>query len=40
MREQLLHFSAMPNVRAIRSFPILGLTKDEPLPIPANVRPV
>jgi DNA-binding Lrp family transcriptional regulator len=40
MGEQLLHFSAMPNIRAIRSFPVLGLTKDEPLPIPANLRPV
>jgi len=34
MHQQLLHFSAMPDVRAIRSFPVLGLSKDEPLPIP------
>jgi DNA-binding Lrp family transcriptional regulator len=34
MHQQLLHFSAMRDVRAIRSFPVLGLSKDEPLPIP------
>lgn len=40
MHRQLLHFSAMPNVRAIRSFPVLGLSKDDPLPIPAGPPPV
>jgi hypothetical protein len=35
MHQQLLNFSAMPDVRAIRSFPVLGLSKDEPVPIPA-----
>ena len=32
--EQLLQFSAMPSVRNIRSLPVLGVAKDEPLPIP------
>jgi DNA-binding Lrp family transcriptional regulator len=33
MRQQLLHFAAMPNVRNVRSFPVLGVAKDGPLPI-------
>jgi len=34
MHRQLLQFSAMPEVRTIRSFPVLGVAKDAPLPIP------
>ena len=34
MHQQLLKFAAMPEVQAIRSFPVLGLSKDAPLPIP------
>jgi len=34
MHQQLLQFSAMPEVRNIRSFPVLGVSKDAPLPIP------
>ena len=33
MGQQLLQFAAMPEVQAIRSFPVLGLSKDAPLPI-------
>ncbi|MBR0850020.1 Lrp/AsnC family transcriptional regulator [Bradyrhizobium diazoefficiens] len=33
MRQQLLHFAAMPNVRNVRSFPVLGVAKDAPLPV-------
>ena len=33
MRQQLLHFAAMPNVKNVRSFPVLGVAKDEPLPL-------
>ena len=33
MRQQLLHFAAMPNVRNVRSFPVLGVAKDVPLPM-------
>jgi DNA-binding Lrp family transcriptional regulator len=36
MHQQLLRFAAMPNVRNIRSFPVLGVSKDEPLPIPGD----
>jgi DNA-binding Lrp family transcriptional regulator len=36
MHQQLLQFAAMPEVQAIRSFPVLGLSKDAPLPIPGN----
>ncbi|HMM93058.1 Lrp/AsnC family transcriptional regulator [Bradyrhizobium sp.] len=36
MHQQLLQFSAMPEVRNIRTFPVLGVAKDAPLPIPAN----
>jgi DNA-binding Lrp family transcriptional regulator len=32
MREQLLQFSAMPDVEMIKSLPVLGKSKDEPLP--------
>lgn len=34
MRAQLLHFAAMPNVKNVRSFPVLGVAKDVPLPLP------
>ena len=33
MRQQLLHFAAMPNVKNLRSFPVLGVAKDVPLPL-------
>ncbi len=33
MRKQLLHFAAMPNVKNVRSFPVLGVAKDVPLPL-------
>lgn len=33
MRQQLLHFAAMPNVKNVRSFPVLGVAKDVPLPL-------
>ena len=35
MHQQLLGFAAMPEVRNIRSMPVLGVAKDAPLPIPA-----
>ena len=34
MHQQLLQFAAMPDVRTIRTYPVLGLSKDAPLPIP------
>jgi DNA-binding Lrp family transcriptional regulator len=34
MHQQLLQFAAMPEVRNIRSSPVLGVSKDAPLPIP------
>ncbi|RZN32707.1 Lrp/AsnC family transcriptional regulator [Bradyrhizobium sp. Leo121] len=34
MHQQLLQFSAMAEVRTIRSFPVLGVSKDAPLPLP------
>ena len=33
MHKQLLQFSAMPEVRHIRTFPVLGVAKDAPLPM-------
>ena len=39
MRRQLLQFAGLPNVRRIRSFPVLGVSKDAPLPIPAALVP-
>jgi DNA-binding Lrp family transcriptional regulator len=36
MHQQLLRFAAMPDVQAIRSFPVLGLSKDAPLPLPGD----
>jgi DNA-binding Lrp family transcriptional regulator len=37
MRQQLLTFAGLPNVRKIRSFPVLGASKDAPLPIPGSL---
>lgn len=34
MHQQLLQFAAMPEVRNIRTFPVLGVAKDAPLPMP------
>jgi len=39
MRRQLLQFSAMPEVRTIRTYPVLGLSKDAPLPLPEAPYP-
>jgi DNA-binding Lrp family transcriptional regulator len=39
MHQQLRQFTAMPQVRTIRSFPVLGVAKDAPLPIPAADQP-
>ena len=42
MHQQLLQFAAMPEVRNIRSLPVLGVAKDAPLPIPdypARIQP-
>ena len=36
MHQQLLQFAAMPEVRTIRSLPVLGVAKDAPLPIPIH----
>jgi len=36
MHQQLLQFSAMPEVRNIRTFPVLGVAKDVPLPISSH----
>jgi DNA-binding Lrp family transcriptional regulator len=35
MHQQLLQFAAMAEVQNIRSFPVLGVSKDAPLPIPS-----
>jgi DNA-binding Lrp family transcriptional regulator len=34
MHQQLLQFSTMAEVRTIRTFPVLGVSKDAPLPLP------
>ena len=39
MHQQLRQFTAMPAVRTIRSFPVLGVAKDAPLPIQAAASP-
>jgi len=39
MHQQLRRFTAMPEVRTIRSTPVLGVAKDAPLPIPGNPAP-
>jgi DNA-binding Lrp family transcriptional regulator len=38
MSRQLRQFAALPGVRTIRSFPVLGLSKDAPLPIPGKPK--
>lgn len=39
MHRQLLQFAAMPEVRTIRTYPVLGLSKDAPLPLPEAPHP-
>ena len=39
MHQQLRRFAAMPEVRTIRSLPVLGVSKDAPLPIPGDPSP-
>src|SRR5262245_17352905 len=39
MHQQLLQFAAMPDVRTIRTYPVLGMSKDAPLPLPADLAP-
>lgn len=39
MHRQLLQFAALPEVRNIRTFPVLGVAKDAPLPIPDYPAP-
>ncbi|MGQ0685703.1 Lrp/AsnC family transcriptional regulator [Bradyrhizobium sp.] len=34
MHRQLLQFAAIPEVQTIRTYPVLGLSKDAPLPLP------
>jgi len=40
MHQQLRQFAAMPEVRTIRTFPVLGISKDAPLPIPGLAGPL
>jgi len=39
MHRQLLQFAAMPEVRTIRTYPVLGLSKDATLPLPEAPYP-
>jgi len=39
MHQQLLQFAAMPEVQTIRTYPVLGLSKDAPLPLPEAPYP-
>lgn len=39
MSRQLRLFAAMPDVRTIRSFPVLGVSKDALLPVPGEPAP-
>ena len=39
MHRHLLQFAAMPEVQTIRTYPVLGLSKDAPLPLPAAPYP-
>lgn len=39
MHRQLLQFAAMPEVQTIRTYPVLGLSKDAPLPLPEAPYP-
>ncbi len=39
MSRQLRQFAALPGVRTIRSFPVLGVVKDDPLPMDQLAAP-
>jgi hypothetical protein len=39
MHRHLLQFAAMPQVQTIRTYPVLGLSKDAPLPLPTAPHP-
>lgn len=39
MHQQLRQFAAMPEVKTIRSLPVLGVAKDAPLPMPGDPIP-
>ena len=39
MHRHLLQFAAMPEVQTIRTYPVLGLSKDAPLPLPTAPHP-
>ncbi len=39
LHQQLLQFAAMAEIRTIRTYPVLGLSKDAQLPIPADLAP-
>ncbi len=39
MHQQLRQFAAMPEVKTIRTYPVLGLSKDAPLPLPGAPYP-
>jgi DNA-binding Lrp family transcriptional regulator len=39
MHQQLRQFAAMPEVKTIRSLPVLGVSKDAPLPMPGDAVP-
>jgi len=39
MHRQLLQFAAMPEVQTIRTYPVLGISKDAPLPLPGAPHP-
>lgn len=40
MHQQLRQFAAMPEVKTIRSLPVLGVAKDAPLPMPGDPTPL
>jgi DNA-binding Lrp family transcriptional regulator len=39
MHRHLLQFAGMPEVQTIRTYPVLGLSKDAPLPLPSAPHP-
>ena len=39
MHQQLRQFAAMPEVKTIRTYPVLGISKDAPLPLPGAPHP-
>jgi DNA-binding Lrp family transcriptional regulator len=39
MHRHLLQFAAMPEVQTIRTYPVLGVSKDAPLPLPSAPHP-